>query len=175
MGNPGKTWILVLVVAAMAVATVGMLALLGVFIYLTPEEAETGPVEWEDYGEEIPEPGPEEENPITSERINAIAERIEGIDEINPGAKFGLYVKGKGNYTIGKGTEGIKVLEGGQEYTDFDIYVDSMETFEEIENAEDICAKMREKRNAGNITAEIHASEIELFLKGYMAMEPCLR
>ncbi|MBD3389983.1 hypothetical protein GF415_03455 [Candidatus Micrarchaeota archaeon] len=175
MGKSEKTGILMLVVAAMAVATVGMLALLGVFLYLTPEEAEAEPAEWKYYGEETPEPEPEEENPITSERINAIAERIEGIDEINPGAKFGLYIEEKGNYTIGRGAEGIKVLEGGQEYTDFDIYLDSMETFEEIENAEDVCAKMREKRNAGNITAEIHASEIELFLKGYMAMEPCLR
>ncbi len=175
MDRSGKTWILVLVVAAMAVATVGMLVLLGVFIYLTPEEAETGPAEWQYSGEETPEPEPVEENPVTSERINAIAERIDGIDEINPGAKFGLYIEGKGNYTIGKGAEGIKIIEGGQEYTDFDIYVDSMETFEEIENAGDVCAKMREKRNTGNITAEMHASEIELFLKGYMAMEPCLR
>jgi hypothetical protein len=61
------------------------------------------------------------------------------------------------------------------EGTDFDIYMDSFESFEEIENAADVCAKMRELRNAGKITAVMHASEMQLFFKGYLAMEPCLK
>ncbi len=169
MDTSKSTWILALVVAAMGIVTVGMLALLAIFFYLSPEEAAyIAPMPAEANGEE-----PIGEDAITSERVQAIAEKMEGVDGVHEGAKFGLYVEGAG-YTVGKTPEGILVVEGGQEYTDLDLYLDSMETFEAVENADDVCAKIRELRNAGNITYEMHISEMQMFFKGYLSLAECL-
>jgi len=176
MEQSQKIWILIFLAAAVVLVTLGLLLVIGVYLYLTPAEAETStPAYYAEYTGEA-EPGPQAEEPkITSERVAAIAAKIEGIDEINPGATFGLYVEGAGNYTVGKTDEGIMVVEGGQEYTDIDLFLDSMATFEEVENAEDTCAAIRELRNAGNITYEYKISEMQMYFKGYLALEPCLK
>ena|GEM_PF-3181621 len=176
MEQKNAVWILIFVVAAMAILTLGALLIAGVYLYLTPADAEVTSPTYTPSVSETPvaeEPPPTQK--ITSERVSAIAERIEGIDGINPGAKFGLYVSGVGNYTVGKTEEGIAVVEGGQEYTDIDLYLDSMDTFVAVEESSDVCAKIRELRNAGNITYETHISEMQMYFKGYLALEPCLR
>ena len=174
MGQPKTVWILIFVVAAMAIITLGMLLALGAYMYFTPQEAGTAEPHYVP-APATPEPVEQVTGEMTSERVSAIAEKMEGIDGINPGAKFGLYIEGVGDYTVGKTEEGIMVVGGAQEYTDIDLYLDSMETFEAVENAEDACAKIRELRNAGNITYEMHISEMQMYFKGYLALEPCLR
>ncbi len=171
MDQSKAVWILIFVVAAMAVITLGLLLILGLYLYLTPAEAETSAHSY------VPAATPEIEGApggITSERVSAIAERMDGIEEINPGAKFGLYVEGGRNYTVGKTTEGIIVIEGAEEYTDIDLYLDSMGSFEAIENADDACAKIRELRNAGNITYDMRISEMQMYFKGYLSLAECL-
>jgi len=173
MEQSRAVWILIFIVAAMAIITLGMLLVLGIYLYLTPQAVETTPPQYAP-APVIPEPAEPIDEGITSERVRAIAEKMEGIEGINPGAKFGLYIEGGGNYTVGQTEEGIMVVEGGQEYTDIDLFLDSMESFEAVEDADDVCAKIRELRNAGNITYETHISEMQMYFKGYLSLAPCL-
>lgn len=177
MDKKEVTVLLMLVFAFVGVAAMGLL-LLGAFFLIfggdgaapagdgglagTEAAADTEVVEEAETAEAL------------TERINAIAERIEGIDGVHNGAKFGLRV-GNDSYTVGKISSGIQVVEGSDPGTDFDIYMDSIETFEKIEEADDVCAKIRELRNSGEIQYEIHASEMELFFKGYLSMESCIK
>lgn len=175
------TLLAIIVFGFMGIAFVGMLGLLLAAVFLGDGSAPGGGISpgtqdsQGDGGDSADSGNPTSVDMDMTNRVNAIAQRIEGIDGINNGAKFGLVIGGNESYTIGKISSGIYVLAGLDEGTDFDIHMDSFESFEEIENAEDVCAKMRELRNAGRITAEMHASEMQLFFKGYLAMEPCLK
>ncbi len=175
MKQKETTLLLMFVVAFMAVAVMGVVLLLAFFFIFGGEDEVETPVQ---PGVVVP-PVEEEDEPevaaeVLTERVNAIAERIEGIDGIHSGATFGLYI-GDDAYTVGKIPSGIHVVAGADEGTDFDIYIDTMETFEEIEAADDVCAKIRELRNSGEIQYELHASEMELFFKGYLSMEACIK
>jgi hypothetical protein len=178
-GGPNETTLAIMVFGIMGVAFVGMLGMLiGYFLFMG-NGGEGGYVP--DGG--IPDSGANGSGDSggsssvdtdMTERVNAIAQRIEGIDGINSGARFGLFI-GPDGYTVGKISSGIYVIEGVDDGTDFDIYLPTQETFEEIEEAPDVCAKMRELRDSGNITAVMHVSEMQLFFKGYMSIESCLR
>ncbi|MBN2121893.1 hypothetical protein JW721_02455 [Candidatus Micrarchaeota archaeon] len=181
-GQKRDTTLAVVVFGFMGIAFVGMLGLLLALVFFgggsSPQDGylPDGTGDSQDAQDDSGDSGSATAVDLDmTERVNAIAQRIEGIDGINNGAKFGLIIGEDEGYTIGKISSGIFVLDGVDEGTDFDIYMDSPESFEEIENAQDVCAKMRELRNAGKITAVMHASDMQLFFKGYLAMEPCLK
>ncbi len=181
MGSPNETTLAIIVFGIMGIAFVGMLGLIiGYIIFMGGNSGEDGYVPPSGEGENGSGAddggagaGTSVDTDMT-ERVNAIAERIDGIDGINSGAKFGLFI-GSDGYTIGKIASGIYVLRGVDEGTDFDIYLSSDETFVKIEEAQDVCTEIRALRDEGEITAVMHVSEMQLFFKGYLAMEPCLR
>jgi hypothetical protein len=178
-GGLNETTLAIIVFGIMGIVFVGMIGLLiGYFLfmggsgggdYVPPQDVPGGAGNGtSDSG------GSSSVDTDMTERVNAIAERIEGIEGINSGARFGLFI-GSDGYTVGKISSGIYVIRGVDDGTDFDIYLPSEETFEEIENAPDVCEKMRELRDSGEITAVMHVSEMQLFFKGYLSIESCLR
>lgn len=111
---------------------------------------------------------------ITTSRVYNVAIKINGINEIGDGAKFGIFV-GENEFTVFKSSGRIQVKNGADWDTDFDIIVPMQESFRKLESSSDVCSTIKSLKQTGEIRGELYISDIELGLKGYRAMEDCLR